>query len=150
MGIVSFVQRVPGGLLHMIPLKSFFFTTTEHWMKAGGDKLLPERFKNIDSMILLHRSRILLHSDAALTAISLSSSLSKVARLFLLLPRSMRDWLYKFLAVRRRILARASTSCVVGYLDAIQGRLLSFEEIAYLLNKFHRIFSWQNLKTAPK
>lgn len=54
------------------------------------------------SVLLVHRGRVLAHSDAAIGIVAALGGPWSLVRVFRLVPRPLRDAVYGFMAVRRR------------------------------------------------
>lgn len=67
--------------------------------------VIPSRLKNIDSIILENDGLYYVYADAAIRAVCTIGGIYKIVFLSFLIPRFIRDWVYKQIAKKRYCLA---------------------------------------------
>jgi predicted DCC family thiol-disulfide oxidoreductase YuxK len=112
------IRHDPEGVLHFAPLQS---GTGRRLLQKHG---LPVDF--MDSLVFIENGTASTHSTASLRIARRLGGVYRLAAVLLVVPRPIRDWVYRILARNRYRFAGRSESCMVPD-ESIRRRFLDWD-----------------------
>jgi predicted DCC family thiol-disulfide oxidoreductase YuxK len=83
--------------------KKFYFSSLQSKSAIEYLSYQENSIQNLDSILLVDKNTIHIKSSAALRIANQLTGLSKLLFAFIIIPKTIRDWVYDFIAKRRQL-----------------------------------------------